>query len=202
MVAGSCRKHSKSGPSSSKDPRSRSVEICPVTCSSLDVVPGSRKVTHQWEPVRLSGGDWAWWPSSGRALQHLQLHPWDLLLGQSQFWEWWQTSSPILVVDWLSLSMHSSSMVAAARACQWVSLALASSNSPKVSCLPLWEAWSQWQDRWVPGGSSYPPPPDCSPLLHLRQSFKEDTMSFVISCALSDPHSGCPGNFLSMYTWW
>ena len=45
----------------------------PVTCSSLDVVPGSWKVTHQWEAVRLSGGDWAWWPSSGRALWCLWL---------------------------------------------------------------------------------------------------------------------------------
>ena len=105
-----------------------------------DVIPGSRKVTHQWEPVRLSGEDQYWWPSSGRALLHLWLHPWDLLLGQSWLWEWWQTSSHILLVDWLSLSMHPCSVAAATRACQWASLVPANSCSSEVSCLPLCEA--------------------------------------------------------------
>ena len=146
MAAGSCRKCLRSGPSSSKGPRSRSVEACPVTCSSSDVVPGSRKVTCQWEPVGLSVGDQAWWPSSDGALWHIWLYPWDLLFGQSQLWKQWQTYSPILVVDQLSLSMYSSNTVAAARAWQWASLALASSCSPKVSCLSLWEALSQWWD--------------------------------------------------------
>ena len=77
-----------------------------------------------------------WKPSSDRALQHLCLHPWDLLHGWSQLWEWWQASSCILVVDQLSLSVYCSSVAAAARACQWASLALVSSCSPKVSHLP------------------------------------------------------------------
>ena len=100
----------------------------------------------------------------------------------------------------LSLSLHSSSAVAAARACQWASLALASSHSPEVSHLPLWEAQLQWQEGQVLVDSGSPPPPDCSPLLCLRWSFKEDTMSFVISHALSGPHGGGPGNLLSAFT--
>ena len=131
---------------------------------------------------------------------HLWLHPWDFLLGQSWLWEWWQMSGHILVVDWLSLSMLSYNVAAAIRACQWTSLALVSSHSPEVSCLPLCEAWSPWQEGQVLADSSSPPPPDCSPFLHLRQSFKEDTMSFVISCALSGPHSGGLDNHLSTYT--
>ena len=42
-------------------------------------------------------------------------------------------SGLVLVADWLSLSIHSSNAVAAARACQWASLALASSHSPNMS---------------------------------------------------------------------
>ena len=95
--------------------------------------------------------------------------------------------------------MHSSSAVAAARAHLWASLASVSSHSPEVSHLPLWEAWSQWQEGWVLAGSGSPPPPNSSPLLCLRQS-KEDTMSFVISRALSGPQSGGLGNLLSTYT--
>ena len=137
MAASSCRKCLRFSPSSGKGPRSRSEETYPVTCSSLDVVPGYRKVTHQWEPVRLSGGNWAWWPSSGGALQHLWLCPWDLLLGWSQLWELWQMSGPILVIDWPSLSMCSSSMAAPTRASWWASLASAHSHSPIVSHLSL-----------------------------------------------------------------
>ena len=40
------------------------------------------------------------------------------------------------------------------------------------------------------GGLSSLLPPDCSPLLHLRQSFKEDKMSLVTSHAHLGPHRG------------
>ena len=109
-------------------------------------------------------------------------------------------SGPVLAVDQLNLSIHSSNAAVAARACQWASLALASSCSPEVSHLSLWEALLQWQDGRVLAGSGSLLPPDCSPLLHLRQSFKEDRMSPVTSGAYSGPHSGGLGNLLSMYT--
>ena len=48
--------------------------------------------------------------------------------------------------------------------------------------------------------SGSPDPPDCSPFFWLRQSFKEDMMSFIISHALSDPHGGGLGNLFSAYT--
>ena len=57
---------------------------------------------------------------SDEVLQHLWLHPQDLLLGWSWLWEWWWTSGHVLVVDWLSLSMHSFSTVAAARSLWWL----------------------------------------------------------------------------------
>ena len=180
-MVGYCRKHSRSSPSSGKGPRSRSVEACPVTCSSLDVVPGSRKVAHWWKQVRLGVGEWAWWPSLAEALQYLWLHPWEFLLSQSWLWEQWQMSGPTLVVDQLSLSICCSNMAVATSACWWNSLALASSHSPKVSCLSLWEALLPWQDEQVLVGSSSPLPPDCSPLFCLRQSFKEDKMSLITS---------------------
>ena len=154
---------------------------CPAAWSS-SYVSGSGKVSHQGEPGRLCVGDQAWLPSSGEALHCLQLHPGDLLLSSSWLWEWWQTSDLIQVVDLLSLSIHSSNAAAASRAHQWASLALASSHSPEVPCLSLWEALSQWWDGWALVGSSSPLPPGCSPLLHLRQSFKEDKMSLITSC--------------------
>ena len=104
-------------------------------------------------------------------LWHLHLHPCDLL-GWSWLWEWWQMSGLIMVVDQLSLSICSSNTKVATRAHQWASLALASSHSPEVSCLSLWEALSQWQDGWALAASGSPLPPDCLPLLCLRQSFK------------------------------
>ena len=127
-------------------PRSRLVEGCPAAWSSSDVDSVSRKVTCQCEPVGLHVGDQAWLPSSGEALWHLQLCPWDLLFGWSWLWEWWQTSGLILVVDQLSLSICPSNMEVAARACQWASLASASSHSSEVSCLSPWEVVSQWQN--------------------------------------------------------
>ena len=63
MAAGSHRKYSRSGPRSGGGSRSRSAEACPSTCYSSDVTPGSRKVTHLWEPFRLGEGDQDWWPS-------------------------------------------------------------------------------------------------------------------------------------------
>ena len=96
--------------------------------------------------------------------------------------------------------MHSSSVMAVARACQWASLASVSFCFPEVSCLPLLEAQLQWQEGQVPVDSGSPPPPDCSPFLCLRQSFKEDTMSSIICCALSGPHGGGLGYLLSAYT--
>ena len=154
MVASSCRECSMSGPSFSEGPRSRSVEGCPAAWSSSDIDSRSWKVIHQCDPVGLCIWDWAWPPASSGALWHLWLCLQDLLLGWSQLWEWWQMSGLILVVDQLSLSIHSSNMEAAASACRWASLASASSQSPEVSCLSLWEVLSQWQDGWVPPGSS------------------------------------------------
>ena len=148
-------------PQLQQDLRSRLPEGCPAAWSSSDV-SGSRKVTHQCKPVRLPVGDQAWLPSSGMAPWHIQLCPRDLLLGWSQLWEQWQMSSLVLVVDWLSLSICSFSVVVAARACQWASLASASSHSPYISCISPWEALLQWQDRCILVGSSPPLPPEYS----------------------------------------
>ena len=51
-------------------------------------------------------------------------------------------------------------------------------------------------------GSSSLLPPDHSPLLCLRWSFKEDKMSLITSHAHSSLHGGGLANLLSMYTWW
>ena len=93
--------------------------------------------------------------------------------------EWWWTSGLILVVDQLSLSIHCSNMEAAASAHWWVSLALVSSCSPKVSYLSLWEALSWWQDGQALVGSGSLPPSNWSPLLCHRWSFKENKMSWL-----------------------
>ena len=130
------------------------------------------------------------------ALWHLWLCPWDLLLSWSQLWEWCQMSSLMLVVDWLSLSIHSSSVAAATSACWWASLTLVSSHSPNMSCLSLWEALSQLWDGQVLVGSV----PLLLPLLCLRWSFKEDKISLITPSAHSGPHGGPPHNLLSMYT--
>ena len=61
---------------------------------------------------------------------------------------------------------------------------------PKVSHLSLWEALSQWWGGQALVGSSSPLPPGCSSLLCLRQSFKEDKMSLITSCAHSGLHGG------------
>ena len=111
-MAGSCRKHSRSGPSSGKGPRSSLAEGCPAAWSSSNV-SGSKKVTHQGEPGGLCVGDQAGLSCSGEALWCLWLHPQDFLLGWSQLWEWKWTSGLILVVDLLSLSIHSSNVAAA-----------------------------------------------------------------------------------------
>ena len=147
----------------------------------------------QWRGPRLVAFTW-WGPMAPAA------PPQDLLFGQSQLWEHWQMSGHILVVDWLNLSMHSFSMEAAASAHWWASLALVSSHSPEVSCLPLCEAQSHGQGGQVLADSGSLPPPGCSPFLHLRQSFKEDMISFIISHTLSAPHGGGPGNLFNTYT--
>ena len=63
---------------------------------------------------------------SGKALQCLLLHPWDLLLHQSQLWEVAQASGQSLVRDQLSCSIFSSKVMVVARALWSASLALAS----------------------------------------------------------------------------
>ena len=118
MVASSHRKYLRSSPRFGEDPRSRSSEPVHILVLLPDVVPGSKKVTHQWEPVGLSGGNWGYWLSSGGALWLLQPCPQDLLLYWSQLGEQWWTSSHILLVDQLSLSICSSSVAAATKACQ------------------------------------------------------------------------------------
>ena len=153
----------------------------------------------RWTRQAMCGGGLS---CSGEALQHLRLCPLDFLLGWSWLWEWKWTSGLILVVDLPSLSIHSSNVAAAARAHQWASLVSASSCLPEVSCLSCWEALSQWQDGWVLVGSGSLLPPGCSPLLHLRQSFKEAKMSLVTFHAHLGPHGGGLGNLLSEYTWW
>ena len=107
------------------------------------------------------------------------------------------TCGPILVVDWLSLSICSSNMEVVTSACWWASLASVSSHSPKVSCLSLWKALSQWQDGRVLVASSSPLPSNWSPLLHCRQSFKEDKMSLVTSHTQLGPHSGIQATSLA-----
>ena len=184
------------------DPTSRSVDGCPAAWSSSDIDSRSQKVTHRCDPFELCVGDQAWLPSPSEALWCLQLHLWNLLLGWSWLWERWWMSGPVLVVDRLSLSIHFSNMEATTSAHWWASLALASSHSPKVTSLSLWEALSQWWDGWVPAGSGSPLPSNWSPLLHCRGSFKEDKMSLVISHTHLGPHSGGPGNLYGMYTWW
>ena len=57
----------------------------------------------------------------------LWLHPHDLLHGWSQLWECWWSPCFILVTDWLSLLICSSSRLVAASAHWWVSLASVSS---------------------------------------------------------------------------
>ena len=202
VVASSCRKHLMSGPSFGEGPRSRSAEGCLAAWCSSDVDLRSWNVTCQCDRVGLCIGEWAWLPYSGGALQHLCLCPWDLLLSWSQLWEWWQMFGLILVVDQLSLSICSSNMEVAVSACQWASLASASSHSSKVSCLSFWEALSQWRDGWAPVGSGSLLPSDCSPLLCHRWSFKEDKMSpGYLLCSFGPTWRG-PGNLFSMCTWW
>ena len=129
-MAGSCRKHSRSSPSFGEGPKSSLAEGCPATWYSSDV-SGSMKVTHQGEPGGLCVGDWVGLSSSGKALQHLGLHPRDFLLSWSWLWEQKWMSSLVLVVDLLSLSIHSSNAAAATRVHWWASLALVSSHCLK-----------------------------------------------------------------------
>ena len=144
-MTSSCRKSLRSGHSFGKGPRSSPVEGCPATWTFSDV-PGYRKVACQGEPGRLHVGDWAGLSHSGKALQCLQLCPQDFLLGWSWLWDQKWMSGLIMVVDLLSLSIHSSNVAVAARAHWWASLALVSSHLPEVPCLSCWEALSQWQD--------------------------------------------------------
>ena len=146
MMASSFRKHSRSSPSSVKGPRSSLVEGCSAAWWSSNV-SRSKKVTHQGELGGLCVGDQAGLSCSGKALWYPWLCPLGFLFGQSWLWKWKQTSSFILVVELLSLSIHSSNVAVAARASQWASLTMASSCVPAVSCLSCWEALSIWWDR-------------------------------------------------------
>ena len=125
MMAGSCRKHSRSNPSSGKGPRSNLVEGCLAAWSSSNV-SGSRKVTHQGGQGRLHVGDQAGLSCPGGALKHLWHCPLDSLYSQSWLWEQKWASSLVWVTDILNHSIHSSIVVVATRACHWASLALAS----------------------------------------------------------------------------
>ena len=143
MVASSCRKCLMPSSSFSKGPRLRSAEGCKTAWSSSDVNSRTKKVTHQCGLVGLGHVDPDWLPSPGVALQHLLLCPLNPLLDWSLLCEWWQLSGLVLVVDWLSLLILYSNMEAAISAHWWASLASASSCSPEVSCLSLWEPPSQ-----------------------------------------------------------
>ena len=119
---------------------------------------------------------------SVRALWCLLLCPWDLLLCWSQLQEGAWASGWSLVMDQLSCSIFSSKVMEVARALQWDSLTLASWVSAEVPPLSV----SHWM-----GGLS-------CPSFHLRQFFKEDTMSLANLPAHSSPHSGDLGNLLSL----
>ena len=100
----------------------------------------------------------------------------------------------IWVSDLLSHLIHSSRVVVAARAHQWAC-------SPEVSCISHEESLSLQQDWCVLVGSGSPLPPTCSPLLHLRWSFREAKMSLVISHSHLGPHGRGPDSLLREYTW-
>ena len=123
LPANSWRKWSTSSPNSSRSSRSKSKRVSLASSSSPD--PGSL-----WGGLYLKKGAG---PSSGCTLWHLQFHPWDLLLQQSQLQEWaWMSSQP-WVTDQLSHSISSSKVVTVARALQWASLTLARFLSAEVS---------------------------------------------------------------------
>ena len=69
---------------------------------------------------------------SGKAWQHIWLHPQDLLLCQSQLWDGVWASGWPLVRDWLSHSIFSSRMMVVTRALWWASITSASWVSAEV----------------------------------------------------------------------
>ena len=78
-------------------------------------------------------------------------------------------------------------MEAVASAHWWASLASASSCSPEVSCLSLWEAASQWWDRWALAGSS-PPFPSNSHLSSAVDGPSQKTRCPLLPPALVQAH--------------
>ena len=72
---------------------------------------------------------------SGRALWHLLLHPWDLLLYRSQLWEGAWAPGHCLVMDWLSHSIFSSKVMVVVRAFWWA-LLLPQQAGFLQKCLP------------------------------------------------------------------
>ena len=137
--------------------------------------------------------------SSGKALQCLLFHPWDLLCQQLQLQEWAWASGQPLVTDWLSLSILSSKAAADARTLQWASLTSARSLSVEVSLLLLLGVL--FHDVWASAGSDSFSPLGGWPPFHLRWFFKEDTTSLTNSSVHSGPHSGDHGSLWSLYTW-
>ena len=198
MAASSCRKYLRSGPRSGRGPRSRSVEACPSTCSSSDITPGSRKVTHWWEhsdlvkgtkiggfplvvPYCTCGSTSKIFFSVGLSSERgVCLHPSDGLAESFDAFLQHNGSCLHLPVGFPSLSKF---------LLPWSVLP----SSP-------WSLVTRVKG-WVLADSSSPPPPSCSTSFCLRWYFKEDMMSFVIICALSGLHSGGLGNIFSAYTW-
>ena len=91
-------------------------------------------------------------------------------------------SSHVLVVDWLSHLMHSSSVVAAASTSglPWPQPVLA-----PLKCPAFLSMKGEEDECWLIPVSS--PPASSFASFHLRQSFKEDMMSFVIFLCLFWP---------------
>ena len=141
---------------------------------------------------------------------HLQCHcsstPKTFFLHRFRLIEWavGNIQLHVLMVDWPSLSICSSSVaVAATKAHANGPPCLLQVPTPlKVSHLPL--QWSlavmvrRTHARKTLVLHLFLSGP---PFLHLRWSFREHTISSIISCALSGPQDGGPGNLLSAYTW-
>ena len=106
---------------------------CFIKWSSLDIDSRSLKATCLCGLKGLGLGDWVCLPFESLwqspPAWHLWLHPCDFLCRWSWLWECWQSSCFILVANWLSLSICSSSRCVATSACWWVSLASASLQS-------------------------------------------------------------------------
>ena len=188
-AAGSWRKWSTSGPNSGGRPRlnSRKGSLAPLSAQTPRPHQGG-----------LCSGEWTGL-SSGKTLWHLLFCLWDLLLWQSQPWDRMWASGQPLVTDQLSLSILSSRVAAAAKPHWWASLTLVRSLLAQVFLLLLLGVLLH--NGQAAASLDYSSPLGGWPPFHLRQFFKEDTMSPTNSSICSGPHSGDPGSLQSLYTW-